>query len=102
MLLSVSLRSYAPWIRLDYFTIYDFVQAHKHFQDPDWDGEPEPPEPPTGGGETGRRHDIGYNKIDFPVEFLKKRTSLVWKHFNISKKGDTFIASKGVCKKKKL
>lgn len=33
----------------DYFTIYDFVQAHKHFQDPDWDGEPEPPEPPTGG-----------------------------------------------------
>jgi len=35
----------------DYFTIYDFVQAHKHFQDPEWDGEPDPPEPPTGGGE---------------------------------------------------
>lgn len=34
----------------DYFTIYDFVQAHKHFQDKDWDGEPDPPEPPTDGG----------------------------------------------------
>ena len=25
----------------DYFTIYDFVKAHQHFQDPEWDGEPE-------------------------------------------------------------
>lgn len=24
----------------DYFTIYDFVNAHKHFSDPEWDGEP--------------------------------------------------------------
>ncbi len=29
----------------DYFTIYDFVKAHAHFQDPEWDGEPEEPEP---------------------------------------------------------
>jgi type I restriction enzyme R subunit len=28
----------------DYFTIYDFVKAHQHFLDPEWDGEPEPPE----------------------------------------------------------
>ncbi|SHJ67682.1 type I restriction enzyme, R subunit [Malonomonas rubra DSM 5091] len=28
----------------DYFTIYDFVQAYKHFSDPEWDGEPEEPE----------------------------------------------------------
>ncbi len=28
----------------DYFTIYDFVKAHHHFSDPEWDGEPEPPE----------------------------------------------------------
>jgi type I restriction enzyme, R subunit len=28
----------------DYFTIYDFVKAHHHFSDPEWDGEPmEPP-----------------------------------------------------------
>jgi type I restriction enzyme, R subunit len=26
----------------DYFTIYDFVKAHQHFNDPDWDGEIEP------------------------------------------------------------
>jgi type I restriction enzyme R subunit len=36
----------------DYFNVFDFVQAHKHFQDPEWDGEPEPPEPPQGGGST--------------------------------------------------
>ncbi|ADE85672.1 EcoAI/FtnUII family type I restriction enzme subunit R [Rhodobacter capsulatus] len=54
----------------DYFTIYDFVRAHEHFNDPEWDGEPLPPEsdppgpkvpkpdptdppapPPEGGGE---------------------------------------------------
>ena len=25
----------------DYFTIHDFVKAHHHFNDPEWDGEPE-------------------------------------------------------------
>ena len=29
----------------DYFTIYDFVKAHQHFSDPEWDGEPLEPEP---------------------------------------------------------
>src|SRR5690606_1017410 len=28
----------------DYFTIYDFVKAYEHFNDPEWDGEPLPPE----------------------------------------------------------
>ncbi|MDD5198497.1 MAG: DEAD/DEAH box helicase family protein, partial [Terrimicrobiaceae bacterium] len=27
-----------------YFTIYDFVKAHAHFRDPEWDGEPIDPE----------------------------------------------------------
>ncbi|MDQ2985657.1 MAG: DEAD/DEAH box helicase family protein [Armatimonadota bacterium] len=40
-----------------YFTIWDFVGAHSHFQDPEWDGEPIEPEPraenPPGGGGTG-------------------------------------------------
>ena len=27
----------------DYFTIYDFVKAHHHFSDPEWDGEPAEP-----------------------------------------------------------
>ena len=30
----------------DYFTIYDFVKAHLHFNDPEWDGEPLEPDPP--------------------------------------------------------
>ena len=34
----------------DYFTVFDFVNAHDHFKDPEWDGEPLEPEPPTGGG----------------------------------------------------
>jgi type I restriction enzyme R subunit len=29
----------------DYFTILDFVKAHHHFSDPEWDGEPIEPEP---------------------------------------------------------
>jgi type I restriction enzyme, R subunit len=32
----------------DFFTIYDFVKAYEHFNDPEWDGEPLPPETPTG------------------------------------------------------
>ena len=28
----------------DYFTIYDFVKAHHHFSDPEWDGEPLEPD----------------------------------------------------------
>ncbi|MGD1088119.1 MAG: DEAD/DEAH box helicase family protein [Verrucomicrobiota bacterium] len=44
----------------DYFTIYDFVKAHLHFSDPEWDGEPiepepkepRPPVPPTPPGPT--------------------------------------------------
>jgi type I restriction enzyme R subunit len=31
----------------DYFTIYDFVKAYLNFSDPEWDGEPLDPEPPT-------------------------------------------------------
>src|SRR6195952_3642785 len=33
----------------DYFTIYDFVRAHHHFNDPEWDGEPIDPEPEAPG-----------------------------------------------------
>ncbi|GGD99070.1 EcoAI/FtnUII family type I restriction enzme subunit R [Planktosalinus lacus] len=31
----------------EFFTIYDFVDAYKHFNDPEWDGEPLEPEPVT-------------------------------------------------------
>lgn len=36
----------------DYFTVYDFVKAHEHFNDPEWDGDPLPPEPPKEVGGT--------------------------------------------------
>ncbi len=29
----------------EYFTVFDFVNAHDHFNDPEWDGEPKEPEP---------------------------------------------------------
>jgi type I restriction enzyme R subunit len=31
----------------DFFTIFDFVKAHHHFNDPEWDGEPLEPESPV-------------------------------------------------------
>ena len=38
----------------DHFTIYDFVKAHHHFSDPEWDGEPlEPATPETRPLRTG-------------------------------------------------
>lgn len=43
----------------DYFTIYDFVKAYEHFNDPEWDGEPmepvvaEPKAPKPPGCEEG-------------------------------------------------
>ena len=41
----------------DYFTIYDFVKAHEHFNDPEWDGEPLEPVPavPRGPRTPGRQ-----------------------------------------------
>jgi type I restriction enzyme R subunit len=30
----------------DFFTVYDFVRAYEHFNDPAWDGEPLPPDGP--------------------------------------------------------
>jgi type I restriction enzyme, R subunit len=36
----------------DYFTIYDFVRAHHHFNDPEWDGDPIEPDP-AGSGSGG-------------------------------------------------
>lgn len=29
----------------EFFTLYDYVNAYHHFADPEWDGEPDPPEP---------------------------------------------------------
>jgi type I restriction enzyme, R subunit len=37
----------------EYFTIYDFVKAYEHFNDPEWDGEPLEPEPSGLGSPRG-------------------------------------------------
>ena len=45
----------------EYFTIYDFVDAYKHFSDPEWDGDPidetteKPPKPPKVCSVCGKR-----------------------------------------------
>ncbi|TCT29734.1 EcoAI/FtnUII family type I restriction enzme subunit R [Martelella mediterranea] len=33
----------------DFFTVFDFVKAYEHFNDPEWDGEPLPPDTPSPG-----------------------------------------------------
>ena len=47
----------------DYFTIYDFVKAHHHFSDPEWDGEPEPIEPSR---KNKQSHNSTPNKVEQP------------------------------------
>jgi type I restriction enzyme, R subunit len=70
----------------DYFTIYDFVKAHHHFNDPEWDGEPVPlepsepkeprsprPEPPEAAG-PDRQPDPQRQKIKVTLADGKART----------------------------
>jgi type I restriction enzyme, R subunit len=47
----------------DYFTIYDFVKAHHHFSDPEWDGEPDPIEP-----EESASKGVNLHKIEQPTK----------------------------------
>ena len=61
----------------DYFTIYDFVQAHHHFNDPEWDGEPEDPEPATGErGGAAKPKDPGMPKELGPERPARVRVTL--------------------------
>lgn len=48
----------------DYFTIFDFVKAYELFNDPDWDGEPQPPDPP--GQPRGPRPEDGDPPVGGP------------------------------------
>ncbi|MGE0045964.1 MAG: EcoAI/FtnUII family type I restriction enzme subunit R [Hyphomonadaceae bacterium] len=58
----------------DYFTIYDFVRAHEHFQDPEWDGDPVEPEAdaPRRRGGTGEREGGGFESDDDPRAPLQR------------------------------
>ncbi|HEY9627262.1 MAG TPA: DEAD/DEAH box helicase family protein [Coleofasciculaceae cyanobacterium] len=77
----------------DYFTIYDFVKAYEHFNDPEWDGEPAEPVPvisrrtrepggeyiPTGIGNQGNPDEQGTEtrrpqKIKIKLADGKERT----------------------------
>lgn len=59
----------------EFFTIYDFVDAYKHFSDSEWDGEPlmeEPKEPkPYSNTETE-----GQNIVSEPDEFTHKKAKI--------------------------
>jgi type I restriction enzyme R subunit len=58
----------------EYFTIYDFVNASYHFADPEWDGEPLPPEPgptPPEGGHKGREPGGEYEPGDEGTEVAR-------------------------------
>jgi type I restriction enzyme R subunit len=53
----------------DYFTIYDFVKAHHHFSDPEWDGEPiesEPQEPGLIPSSPPSSEKVREPKADYP------------------------------------
>ncbi len=50
----------------DYFTIYDFVRAHHHFNDPAWDGEPAELEPAKEG--TGKPNEVREPQPEYPPQ----------------------------------
>lgn len=59
----------------EYFTIYDFVDAHHHFADPEWDGEPEEPvekEP----RKTGEPPQSPLEPVDKPEPGIKVKVKL--------------------------
>ncbi len=58
----------------DYFTIYDFVKAHHHFSDPEWDGEPIEPEPKSGGSKTVPSSPPPADRVrEEPDEYVRKK-----------------------------
>src|SRR5712671_6357565 len=62
----------------DYFTIYDFVKAHHHFSDPEWDGEPIEPEPqePKPSAGSGEPSEPGTGEGDTDPSPPKKKIKI--------------------------
>jgi type I restriction enzyme, R subunit len=58
----------------DYFTIYDFVKAYKHFKDLEWDGEPDEPRPviPRGPQERKGTYDISTSETNGETTTLRR------------------------------
>ena len=57
----------------DYFTIYDFVKAHHHFSDPEWDGEPIEPEPKVEGKPIAPSPPLVDRVREEPDEYVRKK-----------------------------
>jgi type I restriction enzyme R subunit len=59
----------------DYFTIYDFVKAHHHFNDAEWDGEPLDPEPKTKTGSNAATPPLPQvdGAHETPTNYVKKQ-----------------------------
>ena len=56
----------------DYFTIYDFVKAYEHFNDPEWDGEPMEPVDAEPKRPKEKREEREEGEAQEPKEQLKK------------------------------
>ena len=55
----------------DFFTIWDFVKAHENFNDPEWDGEPLPPEDrrqTREDKETGDKPGVAHDPEDYETD----------------------------------
>lgn len=64
----------------DFFTIYDFVKAYEHFNDPEWDGEPlEPVEPETAETPTKQSEEDDDLVVDTDDEQDTKKSKIVIK-----------------------
>lgn len=62
----------------EHFTIFDFVKAHHHFSDPEWDGEPLPPEPAGSGPlRTGDGEAQDLPLRDRPPEVVEPKASRI-------------------------
>ena len=59
-----------------YFTIYDFVDAYKHFSDPEWDGEPLEPEPKDDSKKSDEWHEPTEPYDSDSPDDREKRTKL--------------------------
>jgi len=62
----------------EYFTIYDFVDACKHFSDPEWDGEPLEPDESTYEPKTSKDEvdDIADTEYEVGEEEKRKRLKI--------------------------
>jgi type I restriction enzyme R subunit len=60
----------------DHFTVYDFVKAYQHFNDPEWDGEPAEPVPPEPGPERPPRDEDVPPVDDEPDPQIRKRVRI--------------------------